>query len=457
MAVQNTKNIPGRIAKKKYFYDPSLEKGIVNSVATMDKDGTNKDYLNVCFCPDNNKLYVLWKTESSYGVDVICPNTTTKLSSPEATITHSDLESTTQRRGALLYCPNIKRILLWTKGSTFTGVVVIDPQTNTIEQEVLSGKQPYGYSVAYNPNDNKLYSVGASDEAGNVGSISSARAIDTGRLSYDGSVSGFKEENMIFSLGSYGAAHAIAVNPSKNELHVAGEGEAIAKITKDKNNNNYYETILMGSNPADQKISSYLWSSSAEREFVTPDRHSMSYSLSSFRFGDKWADIMNDYAISASNVIYCPYDKNMYWLATRSWGRNFTPFSGPGLVPDEKGIYTMVIVMNEHSQSEMNAGGNRRVITEGTYRDMVYCPDNNMIYILGDSGFKMINPADNYSTTPVRDWNYIDPYSQGSPLDLNWPSSNSLNNFSEFCYSPVNNRIYGVGRQGRIIYIDVTT
>ena len=88
---------------------------------------------------------------------------------------------------------------------------------------------------------------------------------------------------------------------------------------------------------------------------------------------------------------------------------------------------------------------------------MVYCPDNNMIYILGDSGFKMINPADNYSTTPVRDWNYIDPYSQGSSLDLNWPSSNSLNNFSEFCYSPVNNRIYGVGRQGRIIYIDVTT
>jgi hypothetical protein len=439
MAIQNTKNIPNRITKKKYFYDPSLEKGIPNTVTSMDKDGTSKDYLNVCFCPDNNKLYVLWEDGSSYGVDVICPNTTTKLSSPEATITHNNLESADQRRGALLYCPNIKRILLWTKGNAFSGVVVIDPQTNAIEQTAVSGYRPFGGSVVYNPNDNKLYSVGDSDATGFAGAVSSARAINTGKISYDGSVSGITVEDGLFTFGTYTSAHAIAVNPDKNELHVAGEGEGLVKITKDKNNNNYYETTLMGANPSNAKTVNHLWSTAK---------------TSSFNFGLDWEGVMNDFSIAASNVIYCPYDKNMYWLATRGWGRNLIPFSGPGLVPDERGIYTMIMVMNEHSQSEPQT---RRIITEGTYRDMVYCPDNNMIYILGDSGFRMINPADNYSVTPVRDWNYIDPYSSGSSLSLSWPSSDSLNNFSEFCYSPVNNRIYGVGRQGRIIYIDVTT
>tara|TARA_Y100001938_G_scaffold93290_2_gene127902 strand:- start:570 stop:1994 length:1425 start_codon:yes stop_codon:yes gene_type:complete len=474
MAIQNTKNIPNRITKKKYFYDPSLEKGIPNNITEMDSTGSSRHYFNICFCPDNNKLYLLWRDTcsgagtscSSFGIDVICPNSTTKLSEPEATITDTDLESTIQRRGALVYCPNIKRILFWTEGTTFTGVIVINPKTNTIEQKVVSGKKPYGYSVVYNPNDNKLYSVGSSDQSGLAGSVSSARAINTGKISYDGSVTGISEEDNIFSFGTYGAAHAIAVNPNKNELHVAGEGEGLVKITKDKNNYNYYDTTLMGANPTGSQTAHWLWSMQAaqSKSFSIED---MQGAQVQFGFGPTWEAVVDDYPVAASNVIYCPYDKNMYWLATRGWGRNFLPFTGPGLVHDEKGIYTMVMVMNEHSASEP---ATRRIITKGTYRHMIYCPDNNMIYILGDSGFKMINPADNYSTTTVADWKEIAPYETvsnpstrykvgtgafGTPLA--WPSSNSFTNFHEFCYSPVNHRIYGVGVNSRVIYIDVTT
>lgn len=70
------------MSRKKYFYDPLLEKGILNTSYSLGRDSSmdNEDYQDVCFCPSNNKLYAL-RTNSSTSVskvDVICPNSTTK-------------------------------------------------------------------------------------------------------------------------------------------------------------------------------------------------------------------------------------------------------------------------------------------------------------------------------------------------------------------------------------------
>lgn len=154
--------------------------------------------------------------------------------------------------------------------------------------------------------------------------------------------------------------------------------------------------------------------------------NTVSYTHVIHALGDQWLDPSH----KVKDVIYCPYDSATYWLSSESSQFETRILRLSGTFPSER---SKVIKINELDGYGQNSGG---------YERLIYCPDNNMIYVLSNGGtMHMINPADEYGTRPM-----VEFYNPSVSMKTNG-----------VCYSPVNNRIYGVGNDGYITYIDPTT
>jgi hypothetical protein len=412
MAIQNAIYSGNRITKKKYFYSPSLEKPIKNVTYSLDRDSSmdDQDYKDICFCPLNNKLYAV-RNHSSTGVsyiDVICPNSTTATQSPQASIEVEDYCK------VLIYCPSVKRIL----ALATTKVQIINPQSNTVESSVAMGSTWTPSCAAYNPINNKVY----------IGSPSSNEitVFKPGKISYSGVITGATKEltfdpwatadPVLFSQSAIllwsktSSIHKIEVNPERNELYCFANPEAAVSLSNQASN------ISISLNKEGSESYSLRASMSMVRGVVYISGNS--------------ADLGSSNLYQIVDVIYCPYDGESYWLAAVPNDARY-PAKIIRTSPDGKLHTTMTF--------HLKYG----------YDKLIYCPDNNMIYALeGGSGLNnqpiaMINPADKSGLN-------------GRQMPVTWVSATNQINTNSVCFSPVNNRIYGVGDAGSIKYIQPT-
>ncbi len=376
MAIQNATYLPNRITKKKYFYDPSLEKGILNAVHSLGRDSSldNEHYKGICFCPSNYKLYTIRRNSSNYvtKVDVVCPISTLNTHEPYVTIS---VDSSGSGSGAAItYCPSVDRIF----AACESKINVIDPRTNQVEIKIdLSSGDIY--DISYFPNTNKLY---VSHGSGGL------TIINPGKITNNGQLTGVKTEenlNSILSGNSSATLNYLQVtgvcgNPNKNYLNI------------------FDSTNMLWT-------TSHMNISATKENFISHEVTRASTAA--------WIDIQTK---KPKDVIYCPFDDAEYWLSSMS------------------GIYDTYIYRDGDDYFKV-------IKLKGEYNKLVYCPDNNMIYVLGDNTMQMINPADTKGTAPV---------SQFFDENLGIPTN-------AVCYSPFMNRIYGVGNNGYIKYIDPTT
>jgi hypothetical protein len=138
---------------------------------------------------------------------------------------------------------------------------------------------------------------------------------------------------------------------------------------------------------------------------------------------------MEDWMVANQNtkdVIYCPFDGAVYWLSSRA----------------NAGTYVF----------RMGSDYSKTIkIKSGNFEKLLYCPDNNMVYVFGPDKTEMINPADSKGTVPVSAF-----YDNIQSLNGVAVGSGS-GKLNGVCYSPHMNRIYGVGDSGYIKYLDPTT
>lgn len=378
MAIQNAIHTPNKVTKKKYFYDPFLEKGILNTVTTLGRDSSmdNKDYKDICFCPSNNKLYAVRASE----VDVICPTSTVETQSPEATVSVGGSSS------AAVYCPTVDRIFV----AGAEKVSIINPQSNKAENEITIS--PSAICAAYSPTTNRVY-IGCS--------TAEIIVIDPGKVLNDNLLTGAKIEitlSTILSSEGYSQITKICVNPERNYLY-------------------FFDGLKNGFGGGHR---------AGSLQILMNKENQVSYSYANFPIPAEmnfrpWPQLTLTHEMRFRDVIYCPFDHAEYWLLEEgSIGRVFR-------IGED---YSKEIIL---PQQWIN------------YKKLVYCPDNNMIYALGNkvgpSGMQMINPADSDTQVPVT------PFFDDSLSVVN----------SGVCYSPFMNRIYGVGTDGYIEYIDPTT
>ena len=207
MAIQNAIYTPNRITRKKYFYDPSLEKGILNEVTTLGRDSSmdDEDYKDVCFCPDNNKLYAV-RTNSSSNigmVDVICPNATVETQSPQASITVGN------NANIILYHPSARRIFVIAP----LKLSIINPKDNSVEHVVMGTTNWQDPACAvYNPRTGQIF-VGCADHGRLLG-ITPGRLIHSGNLAW---TSGTGVELDLENEG-YNAITGLRADPDRNVL-----------------------------------------------------------------------------------------------------------------------------------------------------------------------------------------------------------------------------------------------
>ena len=108
----------------------------------------DEDYKDVCFCPENNKLYAV-RTNSSSNVskvDIICPNKTTETQSPEASITVAN------NANIILYHPTTRTIIVIAPSSVQT----INLKDNSVLSRTytqITGPQ----CAVFNPYDGHVY------------------------------------------------------------------------------------------------------------------------------------------------------------------------------------------------------------------------------------------------------------------------------------------------------------
>jgi hypothetical protein len=387
MAIQNAISMSNRITKKKYFYDSSLEKGIVNSVTVLGRDSSmdNEDYKDSCFCPTNNKLYLVRTNSSSNAgfVDIVCPNATTQTQSPQASVAVGNYAN------LILYCPSVRRIFAMAP----TKISIIDPRNNTIESEITMASSWSPACAAYNPRVNKIY-IGSSNS-------SVITVVDPGKISNSGIVTGAKEEteikSILNSLG-YGAITGLRTCPERNILYLFDGNQS--KSSGVSVHSNHIQISVNKNN-----IISYAHVLSAH-DWLEPDH-------------------------KTKDVIYCPFDGASYWLSSSGESGELIPLSR---------VFRMD--MTNQSPTPTNpAPPVRSIDLNRNYEKLVYCPDNNMIYVLGSGGMQMINPADSFGVRPVTEF-----FDDSLSINTNGVS-----------YSPVNNRIYGVGDSGYVKYINPTT
>lgn len=372
MAIQNSIYLPNRITKKKYFYDPSLEKGILNVAYSLGRDSSldNEHYKGVCFCPLNNKLYVIRRNSSSYvtKVDVICPASTTNAHEPCSTVNVDS--SGTGSGAAIIYCPSVSRIFAVCEGK----INIINPRTDQVENQIALESGDI-HDATYFPNTNKIY---VSHGSGGLA------VVNPGKILNDGVLINSNADQYLNSILSPNLTQITKIcgNPNKNYLylfdktaeHSAGVYSAYLSVSIDKENSE-----------------SYIYN----------------------KLPQEWSDSSR----KTRDVIYCPFDQAEYWLSS----------------PDAT-----------YQESYVFRNGDdyfKTIKIKGSYNKLVYCPDNNMIYVLGDNTMQMINPADKKGITPVSQF-----FNENLGVLTN-----------AVCYSPFMNRIYGVGNNGYIKYMDPTT
>lgn len=382
------------MSKKKYFYDPILEKAILNNVTALDKDSSmdNEDYKDVCFCPSNNKLYaVRVNSATSAGtVDVICPNATTESQTPQASITVGD------NACVILYCPTVRRIFAIAPNKYY----IINPRDNTVDVEINHGQASNPSCAVYNPILNKIH-VGFVASATGGGVIIN---IAPGNINYIDRHIGIQSPAIdLTSIEGLTQITGICLNPELNYLYFFDGGQAKGGGT------------------------GAVVSSAIE---INVSKDSVGVQDVSYVHYLGYADWLA-HGQSIRDSIYCPFNGAEYWLSSPDNGTD-----------GETRVYAMGGYTYPMSQAPSLAKtiNISPAVGGGNYNKLIYCTDNNMIYVIGDNHVQMINPADTKGIMPV----------------ARWKSFSGIPN-NDVCYSPVNNRIYGVGDAGAISYIDVTS
>ena len=341
---------------------------------------------------------------------------------------HTHASTTPAYDAAIIYSPKLDKVLVaYSISDTSWATGVIDPRSNIMESYSSSdmGELPARVrGILYNPSTDVLQVYGYVQGGSNLNAPFKVNT-GVGPMHFDDWLC--LEDYGDWAPGSDGKPCSDFEQPSTSPedtgsgvipLGDHGSNE-ITKMCVDPEHNIIY--LFDGSVYSSQTnaSNSFITVNSTQNQIdgVTTVTHENVYNAGSDGLAGVWLDVSQ----KTRDVIYCPFDNSAYWLSSPD-GSGETKI----LKTNPSTFENKIIYMRERS---------------GDYHKLVYCPDNNMIYVIGTNKTQMIHADDTRGQTEV---------AQFFDDNINIPHNGVV-------YSFVNNRIYGVGDDGYVKYINPTS